>query len=244
MQPNQPATQPPAQSQQPKLLDQVRTTIRLRGMSYRTEQSYVDWIKRFIIFHNKRHPKEMGATQIRDFLAHLVNDRNVAASTRNQALHSILFLYREVLQIEIPPIGDLQPAKKAPRLPTVFTREEVQAILAEMKGKTHLMASLLYGTGMRLTEMLRLRVKDIDFTQNQIVVREGKGNKDRVTMLPLSLKEPLRELLVKVKAAHEVDLREGFGNVELPFALDKKYPQADREWKWQYVFPAPKRSIV
>ncbi len=231
------------QPNSPKLLDQVRTTIRLRGMSYQTEKTYADWIKRFILFHNKRHPKEMSAPEIRDFLAHLVNDRNVAPSTQNQALHAILFLYREVLQIELPVIGDLQPAKKEPRLPVVFTREEVQAILKQMTGLKWLMASLLYGTGIRLTELLRLRVKDIDFNQNQITVRQGKGNKDRVTMLPQSLKEPLHEHLVKVKNAHEVDLREGFGNVELPYALEKKYPQAVREWKWQYVFPAPKRSI-
>jgi len=239
--PNQSGSSNPPQP--PKLLDQVRTTIRLRGMSYRTEQTYSDWVKRFILFHDKRHPKEMGAMEIRDFLAHLVNDRNVAPSTQNQALHAILFLYREVLQIELPAIGDLQPAKKNPRLPVVFTREEVQAILARMEGQKWLMASLLYGTGMRLNELLRLRVKDIDFQQNQIIVREGKGNKDRVTMLPLSLKEPLREHLATVKKAHEIDLLEGFGNVELPFALEKKYPNAVREWKWQYVFVAPKRSI-
>jgi integron integrase len=230
-------------SAKPKLLDQVRTTIRLRGMSYQTEKAYADWIKRFIIFHDKRHPKEMGAPEIRDFLAHLVNDRNVAPSTQNQALHALLFLYREVLQIELPVIGDLQPAKKSPRAPVVFTREEVQAILSQMEGTKKMMASLLYGTGMRLIELLRLRVKDIDFQMNQITVRQGKGGKDRVTMLPQSLKEPLREHLVKVKQAHEVDLREGFGNVELPYALEKKYPQAATEWKWQYVFPAPKRSI-
>ncbi|MGH9843894.1 MAG: integron integrase [Blastocatellia bacterium] len=223
-----------------KLLDEVRTTIRLRGMSYQTEKTYADWIKRFILFHNKRHPKEMSAPEIRDFLAHLVNDRNVAPSTQNQALHAILFLYREVLQIELPAVRDLQPAKKEPRLPEVFTIEEVQAILSQMNGLKWLMASLLYGTGMRLTELLRLRVKDIE---NQITVRQGKGDKDRVTMLPQRLKEPLREHLVKVKEAHEADLREGFGNVELPHALDRKYPNADREWKWQYVFPAPKRSI-
>lgn len=185
----------------------------------------------------------MGAEEIRAFLAYLVTERNVAPSTQNQALHSILFLYREVLQIELPPLGDLQPAKKPAKLPVVFTQEEVQRILSQMEGRKLLMASLLYGTGMRLTELLRLRVKDIDFQQNQITIREGKGSKDRVTMLPLSLKESLREHLKKVKQAHDVDLLEGFGNVELPFALDKKYPQADKEWKWQYVFPAPKRSI-
>jgi integron integrase len=211
-------------------------------MSYRTEQAYVDWARRFILFHNKRHPREMGAPEIETFLSYLVNDRNVSASTQNQALHALLFVYREVLQIELPRLG-LPVAKKAPRLPEVFTREEVQAILAQMKGRKWLMASLLYGTGVRLRELLRLRVKDIDFQQNQIIIREGKGGKDRMTMLPESVKAPLREHLAKVKEAHEVDLLEGFGNVELPFALDKKYPQADREWKWQYIFPAPKRSI-
>jgi integron integrase len=239
-------SQPQAQTlpaKQPKLLDQVRTTIRLRGMSYETEKAYADWIKRFIIFHHKRHPKEMGAPEIRDFLAHLVNDRNVAPSTQNQALHALLFLYREVLRIELPVIGDLQPAKKSPRAPVVFTREEVEVILSRMEGTKKMMASLLYGTGLRLIELLRLRVKDIDFQSNQITVRQGKGGKDRVTMLPQSLKEPLRQHLVKVKEAHEIDLREGFGNVGLPFALEKKYPNAVKEWKWQYVFPAPKRSI-
>ncbi len=233
---------PDQPSQPPRLLDQVRTAIRIRRMSYRTEQAYCDWIKRFILFHGKRHPKEMGAPEIEAFLADLVNNRKVAASTQNQALHSILFLYREVLMIELPRVG-LMPAKKQPRLPVVFTREEVQRLLAQMEGRNRMMASLLYGTGMRLSELLRLRVKDIDFQQNQITVRQGKGDKDRVTMLPLSLKEELREHLKKVKQAHEIDLLEGFGNVELPFALAKKYPQADKEWKWQYVFPAPKRSI-
>ena len=228
--------------QPPKLLDQVRTAIRLRRMSYRTEQTYCDWIKRFILFHNKRHPKEMGVPEIEAFLADLVNNRNVAPSTQNQALHSILFLYREVLQIELPRIG-MMPTRKQARLPEVFTREEVQRLLSHMEGRNRMMASLLYGTGMRLSELLRLRVKDIDFQQNQITVRQGKGDKDRVTMLPLSLKEELREHLKKVKQAHEVDLLEGFGNVEMPFALAKKYPQADKEWKWQYVFPAPKCSI-
>ena len=227
----------------PRLMEQVRTTIRLRGMSYETEKAYSDWIKRYILFHGKRHPKEMNAPEIRGFLAHLVNDRNVAPSTQNQALHALLFLYREVLQIALPLIGDLKPAKKSPRAPVVFTREEVEAILSRMVGTKKMMASLLYGTGMRLIELLRLRVKDLDFQRNQIAIRQGKGGKDRVTMLPRSLKELLREHLVKVKQAHEIDLREGFGNVELPYALERKYPQAAREWKWQYVFPAPKRSI-
>ncbi len=228
-------------SQPPKLLEEVRHAIRIRRLSYRTEQAYVEWVKRFILFHGKRHPKEMGASEIEAFIAHLVKERNVAPSTQNQALHALLFLYREVLLIELPRIG-ISAARKQPRLPEVFTREETQRILAQLEGKKWLMASLLYGTGMRLRELLRLRVKDIDFQQNQITVRQGKGDKDRVTMLPLSLKEPLRKHLIKVKEAHEIDLREGFGNVDLPFALEKKYPQAAREWKWQYVFPAPRRS--
>lgn len=234
--------QSPPTPDKPRLLEQVRTSIRLRGMSYRTEQTYTDWIKRFILFHGKRHPREMGAEEIRAYLAHLVNDRNVAASTQNVALNALLFLYREVLRVELPPLGDLQPAKKNPRLPVVFTPAEVRTILAQMTGTKWLLASLLYGTGMRVSELLRLRVKDIDFEQNQITVREGKGKKDRVTMLPQSLKEPLRAHLVTVKQAHETDLREGFGTVALPFALARKYPQAQREWKWQYAFPAPKRS--
>lgn len=224
------------------LLDQIRTAIRLRGMSYRTEQAYVDWARKFILFHAKRHPKEMGAEEIRAFLASLVNVRNVAPATQNQALHALLFLYREVLQIELPRIGDLQPAKKNTRVPTVFTPEEVQRILEQMQGTKKLMARLLYGTGMRLNELLRLRVQDLDFGRNQIIIRRGKGNKDRITMLPQSLRNPLREHLREVKRAHEIDLRAGFGAVLLPYALEKKYPEAASEWKWQFVFPAPRRS--
>lgn len=227
----------------PKLLDQVRTAIRLRGMSYRTEQAYVDWIRRFILFNQKRHPADLGANEIRDFLAHLVNDSNVAPSTQNQALHSLLFLYREVLQIEIPRIAGIQPAKKSPRLPVVFTRQEIESTLAQLTDSKWIMASLLYGAGLRLSELLQLRVKDIDFVQRQIVVRQGKGNKDRITMLPNRLIGSLRDHLFKIKELHEIDLQEGYGSVLLPYALEKKYPQANREWKWQFVFPAPKRSI-
>ena len=229
-------------SSPPKLMEQVRVTIRLRGLSYRTEQTYTDWIKRFILFHDKRHPKDMGVEEIRAFLTHLVMERNVAASTQNQALHSLLFLYKQVLEIALPQLGALPEAKKQPRLPVVFTREETQAILAHLSGEKWLMASLLYGSGLRLMECLRLRVKDLDFARNIITIREGKGAKDRVTMLPQNVKESLRNHLVQVKLAHELDLEEGFGTVLLPFALEKKYPQANKEWKWQYVFPAPKRS--
>lgn len=230
------------ESSKPKLLDQVRAVIRLRGMSYRTEQTYCEWIKRFILFHNKRHPSEMGVEEIRAFLTHLVVEQNVAGSTQNQALHSILFLYKQVLNIELPFIGGLPVAKKQPRLPVVFTREEVHTILAQLSGEKWLMASLLYGSGLRLSECLRLRVKDIDFDKNIITVREGKGGKDRVTMLPLPMKEPLCEHLINVKQKHEADLAAGFGNVAIPFALSRKYPTAATEWKWQYVFPAPHRS--
>jgi len=223
-------------------MDQVRAIIRLRGMSYRTEETYCDWIRRYIFFHGKRHPKEMGGPEIQAFLAHLVMKGNVAPSTRNVALHSLLFLYKQVLEMELPYIGVGPKPKKEPRPPAVFTREEVQAILAHLQGTKWLMAALLYGAGLRLHECLRLRVKDIDFHYNTITVREGKGRKDRVTMLPQNAKEPLRQHLKQVRQAHERDLAEGFGTVELPFALARKYPQAERAWGWQYIFPAPKRS--
>ncbi len=229
-------------SSKPKLLEQVRTVIRLRGMSYRTEQTYTDWIKRFILFHDKRHPREMGVEEIRAYLTHLVMERNVAASTQNQALHSLLFLYKQVLEIALPHLGALPVAKKQPRLPVVFTRAEAQAILAQLSGEKWLMASLLYGSGLRLMECLRLRVKDIDFDRNLITIREGKGAKDRVTILPNNLKEPLQAHLVGVKQVHDAELAEGFGTVKLPFALATKYPSAPTEWKWQFVFPSPKRS--
>jgi integron integrase len=226
----------------PRLMDQVRAIMRLRGLSYRTEQTYCDWIKRFILFHNKRHPTEMGVEEIRAYLTHLVVERNVAPNTQNQALHALLFLYQQVLDIALPFIGPLPVAKKQARLPVVFTREEAQAILSHLRGEKWLMASLLYGAGLRLTECLRLRVKDIDFARNIITVRQGKGGKDRITMLPKHVKEPLQAHLIGIKQAHEVDLAEGFGTVELPFALARKYPEAATEWKWQYVFPAPKHS--
>ena len=230
------------ESSAPKLMEQVRAIIRLRGMSYRTEQTYTDWIKRFILFHDKRHPREMGVEEIRAYLTHLVMERNVAPSTQNQAMHAVLFLYKQVLGIALPHLGALPTAKKQPKLPVVFTRAEAQAILAQLPGEKWLMASLLYGSGLRLMECLRLRVKDIDFDRNIITVREGKGAKDRVTMLPQPVKWPLQEHLVRVKEIHAAGLAEGFGTVKLPFALATKYPSAATEWKWQFVFPAPKRS--
>ncbi len=227
----------------PKLLDEVRDAIRVRHYSIRTEQAYIDWIRRFIIFHNKRHPLEMGEKEISQFLTHLAVNRNVAASTQNQALSAILFLYRQVLNRPLDWIDNIERAKKPERLPVVLTRDETRALLDQLKGVNHLIASLLYGSGLRLMEALRLRVKDIEFHYNQIIVRDGKGAKDRVTMLPLSLKDPLRDQLKRACAIHQADLREGFGAVYLPYALERKYPDANRQWRWQYVFPAATRSI-
>jgi len=227
----------------PKLLDEVRTVMRLRHMSIRTEEAYVQWIKRFIVFHDKRHLQELGEAEIRDFLAYLAVDQNVAAATQNQAMSALLFLYREVLEKELPRLSQIERATKPKRLPVVFTRQEVQAVLACLQKTNHLVVSLLYGSGLRLLECLRLRVKDVDYQMNQIMVRDGKGEKDRVTMLPASLKEPLIAHLKQVKRLHEADLRDGFGSVYLPYALARKYPQAEKEWGWQYCFPAPTRSV-
>lgn len=226
----------------PKLLDQVRDKIRLKHYSIRTEQAYTDWIKRYIRFHDKRHPKDMGAAEVEQFLTHLAVQGNVAAATQNQAKSALLFLYKQVLGIELPWLDEVEKAKAPQRLPVVLTEREVAQLLDRMNGTTGLIARLLYGTGMRIMEAVRLRVKDVDFQRREIVVREGKGNKDRVTMLPLSLVEPLQAHLVAVKRLHEDDLQKGFGEVYLPFALARKYPNAGREWGWQYVFPAGARS--
>lgn len=226
----------------PKLLDQVRNIIRTKHYSIRTEEAYVNWAKNFILFHNKRHPKEMGKKEINQFLTHLAVKRNVAASTQNQALSAILFLYREVIKKEIGWLGDITRAKKPRKLPVVFSREEVNMILTELEGRKWLMASLLYGAGLRLMECLRLRVQDVDFHYHQILVRDAKGHKDRVTILPESIEAPLQRHLEKTRAQHKRDLKDGFGTVYLPFALSEKYPRAEREWCWQYVFPADKRS--
>ncbi|CAK0782167.1 hypothetical protein CCP4SC76_8200004 [Gammaproteobacteria bacterium] len=206
------------------------------------EQAYVDWI-RFILFHHKQHPADMGAVQIEAFLTHLAVVGKVAASTQNQARSALLFLYKEVLGQAPPWMDDITPAKNASRLPVVLNHAEVKAVLDRIDGTHRLMAGLIYGTGMRLMEGLRLRIKDVDFERREIVVREGKGNKDRVTMLPSTLVEPLKGHLVRVKALHEDDLRQGFGSVYLPNALERKYPNAHREWAWQYVFPSRKLSI-
>jgi len=225
-----------------KLLDQVRDILRLRHYSIHTEESYVDWIKRFILFHHKRHPREMGSAEIEAFLTHLAVDQSVAASTQNQAFSALLFLYREVLKKDLDsPINSIR-AKQPKRLPTVLTKAEVHEVMGYLSGTHRLLANLLYGSGLRLMECLRLRVKDIDFAQRLIVVRDGKGMQDRVTMLPDSLVAPLQEHLQRVKRLHEEDLARGYGQVFLPFALERKYPNADREWKWQYVFPSERLS--
>lgn len=226
----------------PKLLDQVRDLIRLKHYSIRTEQAYLGWVRRFILFHGKRHPKEMGAEEVTQFLTHLAVQGNVAASTQNQALNAVLFLYREVLKVDLPWLDGLQRAKKPARLPVVLTREEVRRLLAQLDGTTWLIVALIYGAGLRVLEALRLRVKDIDFQYKQLVVRDGKGQKDRVTTLPESLIDPLQRQLDRVKLLHQRDLREGFGRVYLPHALARKYPNANREWAWQYVFPSLHRS--
>lgn len=227
----------------PKLLDQVRDRLRVKHYSIRTEQTYVHWIKRYIFFHGKRHPKDLGARDIEAFLTHLAVEGKVSASTQNLAKSSLLFLYREVLEIELPWLENVTQAKAPKRLPVVLTVGEVQDVLSRLTGTHALIASLLYGGGMRLMEAVRLRVKDVDFARHEIVVREGKGFKDRVTMLPEAVVAPLRSHLAKVKAMHEEDLAQGYGEVYLPFALDKKYPNAGREWGWQYVFPSRNLSV-
>ena len=227
----------------PKLLDQVRDVIRRKHYSVRTEQAYIDWIKRFIIYHGKRHPGEMAEEEVAEFLTHLARDLNVAASTQNQALSALLFLYKEVLRHEIGWLEKVERAKKPPKLPVVLSRGEVKQIFGRLHGVPKLMAGLLYGSGLRLMECVRLRVKDIDFELAQITVRDAKGGKDRVTMLPLNLSESLRRHLLRVKAQHEQDLEDGFGTVHLPFALARKLPKAAREWPWQYAFPSSRLSI-
>lgn len=233
-------TSQPAQGK--KILDQVSDAIRLKHYSYRTEQTYKEWIKRYILFHKKRHPREMGEQEIQAFLSYLATEKNIAASTQNQALSAILFLYRHVLlkPIDIP--GDLIRAEKSKTLPTVLTHAEALAVIQEMKGASQLMAKILYGGGLRLTECLRLRVKDIDFGNHQIIVRDGKGEDDRFTVLPDSLIPELERHLEYVRLLHQRDLNAGYGEVYLPYALSRKYPKAAREWTWQYLFPALSRS--
>lgn len=226
----------------PKLLDQVREQIRLRHYSIRTEAVYLEWVKRYIRFHKYRHPQEMGGPEVEAFLSDLAVRRDVSASTQNQALSAILFLYKQVLQIELPWMDGVIRARRPQRLPVVLTREEVASVLAQLDGTLWLIASLLYGSGMRLMEVLRLRVKDVEFARLEILIRDGKGQKDRVTMLPRKLAAPLELHLQRVRALHEQDLREGYGRANLPHALARKYPNAAAEWGWQFVFPSVNRS--
>ena len=227
----------------PKLLDQVRDKLRVKHYSIRTEQSYTDWIKRYILFHGKRHPNEMGSGEIEAFLTHLAVEGIVAEATNNQPKSALLFLYREVLQIELPWLDNITQAKVPKRLPVVLTVKEVQSVLSHLNGTHALVSNLLYGGGLRLMEAVRLRVKDVDFARHEILVREGKGFKDRVTMLPETIVAPLKAHMAKVKVLHLEDLAEGAGEVYLPFALDKKYTNAAREWGWQYIFPSKNLSI-
>jgi integron integrase len=227
----------------PRLIDEVRAVARVRHLSLSTEQAYVAWIRRFIVFHNKRHPREMGETEIRAFISHLAVNKNISASTQTVALSALLFLYRDVLKQELPYVNNIERARKPKRLPVVFTRDETKRILANLEGTHWLIAGLLYGSGLRLMECLRLRVKDIDFTYGQLTIREGKGDKDRITMLAAKLKQPLMRHLQKVRMLHEEDLAAGYGEVFLPHALARKYPNAPKQWGWQYVFPAAKRSL-
>ena len=226
-----------------RLLDRVRAAVRTRHYSIRTEDAYAGWIRRFVLFHGKRHPDEMGEAEINAFVSDLATRGRVAASTQTQALSALLFLYREVLGRSVESLGDVVRAKRPERLPVVLTREEVKAILARLDGGPRLVATLLYGTGMRLLECLRLRIKDVDFARNQILVRDGKGMKDRLTMLPVAMRVPLKRHLAAVRALHDTDLRDGFGAVYLPDALDRKYPAAAKWWTWQWVFPARERSV-
>jgi integron integrase len=225
-----------------RLLDRVRAAIHVRHYSYRTEQQYVAWIRRYILFHGRRHPDVLGGPEVESFLSHLATERHVAAATQAQALAAILFLYKQVLNADLPWLGNVIRASRPKRLPVVLTRAEVQRVLAHLDGQHLLIASLLYGSGLRVLEALRLRVKDIDLDRHTIVVRDGKGAKDRMTVLPESLRAPITRQLGVVRERHEFATTHGFGGVELPHALQRKYPRGHLEVGWQYLFPAAKPS--
>ncbi|MFL9814556.1 integron integrase [Stutzerimonas sp. VN223-3] len=227
----------------PRLLDQVREQIRLKHYSIRTERVYCEWVKRYVRFHQYRHPVEMGAPEVEAFLSDLAVRRDVSASTQNQALAALLFLYKQVLKQDLPWLGEVVRAKKPARLPVVLSMEEVHQILGRLNGEVGLVARLLYGGGLRLMEGVRLRVKDVDFARNEIIVRDGKGQKDRVTVMPASLVAPLKQHMARVQFIHRQELAENRGDVYLPDALARKYPKAPWEWAWQYLFPAPGPSV-
>ena len=230
-------------SSAPRLLNQVRDRIRRKHYSIRTEEAYLHWVKAFVRFHGMKHPANMGAAEVESFLTYLAVERHVSSSTQNQALSALLFLYREVLEIQLPWLDGIQRSKRPKRMPVVLTREEVTDVLDRLDGTTALILKLAYGTGMRIMEVVRLRVKDDEFARGEILIREGKGFKDRVTMLPDSLMLQLRDHLARVRSLHERDCKEGLGEVFLPFALARKYPKAARDWGWQYVFPSSKLSV-
>jgi integron integrase len=236
---------PPAAStagQPPKLLDRVRNAIRVRHYSLRTEEAYVAWVRRFILFHGKRHPLEMGAAEINAFLTHLAVEGHVSASTQNQAFSALLFLYQQLLQVDPGQIDGVVRATRPRRLPVVLNRQEVRAVLAALRGVPHLVCLLLYGAGLRLLDALRLRVHDLDWVRNEILVRDGKGHKGRITLLPLAAREALRVQLDEARRVQERDAAEGYG-VWLPEALARKYPEAERQWGWSWVFPAARRGV-
>jgi integron integrase len=230
--PSLPETRPP------RLLEQVRLAVRMRHYSRRTEEAYVTWVRRYVLFHGKRHPSELGAPHVAAFLSSLATAGRVSASTQNQALSAVAFLYRVILNVDLGRLPSVVRAVQPRRLPVVLDRSEVRLVLAQLHGTAWLVAALLYGAGLRLNECLELRVKDIDFARDQIVVRRGKGQKDRVTMLPAMAKEEMIVHLAATRRQHDADIRAGFGRVALPFALDRKYPEAATEWRWQFVFPA------
>jgi integron integrase len=227
----------------PKLLAQVVDAIRIRHYSIRTEEAYVYWVKAFVRFHGLRHPREMGAREVTIFLSHLATERDVAAATQQQALSALLFLYRHVLEIDLPWLDDLVRPKKPARLPTVLNHDEVNRLLAEVRPEHALMVRLLYGTGMRLMECLRLRIKDVDFMRGEILVRDGKGAKDRVTVLPKSLAEPLQKQFVAARRLFDQDRAANRPGVYLPHALERKYPNAGCAWAWFWAFPAAGLSV-
>lgn len=237
-QPNATAT-----SQPPKLMDRVRESLRAHRYALSTERTYCHWIKRFIFFHGKRHPADMGAAEVEAFLSHLATADRVSASTQNQALHAVLYLYKQVLGVELPWLDGIVRARESKRLPAVLTQRETAALLRHVHGTTGTVIKLLYGTGMRLLEGLRLRVKDLDLERREIVVRAGKGDKDRVTMLPASLIDELRDQLGARRVMHDKDLATGHADVELPDAIERKYPTAGKQWAWQYVFAAKDYSV-
>jgi integron integrase len=233
----------PVPAAPPKLLDRVRWHLRVKHYSLRTEELYLHWIRRFILFHQKRHPQEMGEEEIAAFLSHLAIDGHVAAATQNQAFSALLFLYQQVLDRKLNYVTGVERVKRPPKLPVVLTRREAHAIIAQLPAGYRLMGELLYGSGLRLLECLRLRIKDIDFGYEQIIVRDGKGLRERRTLLPTRLKQPLREHLHRVREIHQRDLAHGRGAVYLPFALKRKYPSAALDWRWQWVFPAARLSV-